>query len=1772
MKKQNVNITDASGGYNDLVSPAGLQANEMAVLENYYTDNQGILFKKRLGTELIQHAPVGAFPFTVDAYTLGLWHLDDAVPSPGTETRYPGSTLPVTTHFVSANPGRNLNLYGGLDYPSNPAILPVNTGAPNALFPDTAPIGKSLGQLTPTFTGPDLTGLQSGSVMANGGSWGLVPGPTPLHNQLKVTFETWINIPASYTSQPIITQGFLDTNGTPAPIDDPELTDIPILATMPGNIKNLNDFQYYPGKGVINGLSICHSGTAANGYTGKPFIKFTLNTLGSPSPLVLQTGDLPTGTWLHVKGDYSSTNGQVRLVLNGAIAAQGTMVGHVKDISKFLVSGGKLCYLDASNANNPNEGIPYYATFPGYLDEMRLSLTTYALGAGGGTPFRLPEGQGFEFSKSDGTKQAVIAAEGYLYYTIGDGKWIEIGSGFSPGAYWDAVFYHDILYLSNGVDIPKAWDGTTLVDWGAPNIAPMLLLDGPGDVDNGVHKFAYSYVYDDYETALSPPASITVTGKSQVNVYGIPGRHNNCTAVRVYATASGGSTWYLVREIAYIPGVPVELRGPGVVNGSYSTDTGCYNLKDSNLNDAGHPTIEADVLAAQSPRPKYLVAAHDRLFVCGMSEEPYTLRWSELGTPDVFNALGFARAATNKGPLIALAEYYGEIHASKDGNATLVLRGDSPSSWSLFETLHPTIGCVDHWGYVHRYLVNEDRYTLCFPAKDGFYEYAGQQIRKISDRIKSTTDQLSLSNFTRSAWSIDNTNQFLSTIQPGVGGSSTVNVRQPAYETDGIVQVPEQMGIVDQLNYIGLWNGNSPALVPGNIIALCKAQGEGCFYFSTDADNQLYYTSDNFVTKQSSPPSGTTPIPTNQRIIEITRRGTDNFYFLLTDSASGTDQSSAGGAIYAYDGVSNTVGLVNNTPLFYDLDVPYVMQAGFRQTGITGADSTPTGAHYYKDVWSIGIGTSFFATSSVPSKNLFLNHKQKVLFTYGVTSNYNLPQNQAPFKLKYSSCASVSGDGVGPESYFWAICYGGNTTDSTRLELSPGYFSFKAPGTLDDRNFSSQSYAQNFMFNIKYTRREFPAWRGGTFRPNSFWDATNNKLVFLASGAEDAYGNRFSSINTLSGATLTKITRPWSVGSLATDGPRAYWTEIAYDSNAARYSTIGNSIAVVHASLSNLASITTNLLNKDTSPYRIVIDQTNANLLVAHKKFNTANNQEFYSYASWTSDSLLAGGALIGSFSDILKLGSDADSGPILKEFSKQTDTPFALYGIVDRPTNAAIYSFKGNPGALLAADIYEANTYSSPFAGVPTTGILSNALFVPASGPSGGNLWSDRMYWMAQANAMPMAQSSSDITSSYTFNPSLPLVNQSGNLLTAPQTTGKIVVNGVTIEWNSGTQSLADILAAISGSAPNVHAYWDAPNFKVNIESLVPSQLTIAESSGNLLAVMKITAGTYGLGAPTSNGRLVQLGVPGVWTVIGKVECEYHNLGIFSSFDTFSSVLRTQGDANKIDFYLRNASDTGPLGTADYYSQENNRPILSFSPPLPYVQWKAIFTWDYNYQTPNSYPFLASVAIGYLTGQIQNTRIIGAHYNNRTYWAVSTQNSPTNNLVLVYQKNSTWTKVTNWDMSSMFLFRNMFVGFDNYNFLHLESGASDNGALIPGRARTGQMLGTVDKMISRAQVNLSTFNDTLQPAAGYVKIVPIQGETALTDAAWSVQIPNSLPLEPQRIQGNPVNGFKYPWSRSFAIEIMSDLDNANPNQLEEIQSVDLVIDITGDTYDLPVK
>lgn len=1562
-------LNDATGGLNDAIHPAGIAANQLSKLENYYTDEKGVFLRKRKGKELIQYAPIDPQPFTTDGDTKGLWHLEESA------TPYDD---------VSAN-NKNFN--------SSLGTVTAVTG----LF--------SNGQ---TFLRPqlDADGLLPDGVTPEVGSVIWNSSVAYLNGLSAVCFEAWVKLDGSMTGKPT-SAGF---QSSPANVVSFSDSGAALVATCRQGIASS------PGQ-LYNGLSVCRDWDSTNNtHAGNPYFKLTIKTAGvAGTETIIRSNQVDFGRWYHVKGQYDSATGVMEIFVNGDSQATATPVGGgvIDDaLSRYIVAGGCQDPLVASPSALLGLG-RVFSSVQGTLDECRISSVTRAA-----FPFKKPRGMGFEYAGSDGTRQSVVSAEGGLYYTVGNTEWTLIQAGFSEEAYWDAVFVKDKLYLANGVDNNVAWDSDTLVTWGNPAVPPVLVLSAGTGVTAGTRRMAFTYVYGDVETGMSPYAEIENPGGNQIDMTGIPSRHSNATAVRAYATKPGDNdTWYLYREIPHDPNAEMQISGLYTAGSpaGYLTDTGGFGPADADLGGSDYPEIASVVQTAVTPKPRFLLAEHNRVFGCGILDRPYDLLWTELATPDAWRVFNFCPASANKGPLIALASFYGEIQASKSGNATLILRGDNPQNWAVFETLHQDVGCIDHWGYVRRYLEDTDRYVLAFPGRDGFYEYAGQSIRKVSKDIQKTVDRLVQNNSTRLDWTVTTQAQFQA--QPFAGGSAALNVLANKYDRDGLRETPGRAGLTNQLDYIGLWE-DSDVLVSGKVIAVCKGAAEGEFWFSDDASNDLWHTTDNFQTKASVAAVG----GGTERIIEIVAQAADDIYWLLTDTENADGKSSDGGFIYTWDNGAAALNPIYGTKLYYDLDIPVWMESpgGNAASGRT-------------------IGRGVYQLTGSPN-NIFLNHAQ-TLRTLVTVPTINTGGFVHPNQTVFSN---PSIQGAFSSIVFNGLLSAGSNANS--LSLGIGFYAFETQAPSGGTNISSQS--------VQYTRREFPFWRGGTFRPQAYWDSTNGRLVFLASTAEDGNGNRSTYLRTLTsaGALVNQYTAQ-NVTAWTTDGTSIWMqtiippTSAGFD-GAMRQSTLATPGTIVSSAVApNYAY---------TYAIRLSYNSQNTASLLGSFKYMNTGVQEFWTYQSRvqkvTTATLLP--TLLGS------LTANGDSGPVAKELAVQTTTPYAWFLGIDRITENPVYTV---PSAATSLSVFEADAYDED-----TVGIYSNLLFVPASDAAGGNLWADRLYWSVSRDT---------------------------------------------------------------------------------------------DADGDV-----------------DDAKLVQRGVPGTWTVIGTFASEAHNFGAFSAFDTFNTDFSNGSNVGGVAYEFRNAADPAALALATYQPVVANQKLAGFIPVAAYGQWRATYTWNYAVAAVTTAPYVSFVSVGYFLGAANLPRITGIHFGSRTYWTCAEDGATENNVVLVYQKNNTWTKHYGWNLKSMWMFRDQLTALEAYQYVRLESGTTDMGALIAGKARTGYIMGLVDKMISAVQANVLAFvNNLFANRPGYVKITPYQADEALTDGAWVVEIPDSDVEEPRRILGVPAIDFSFSWARAFAIEVSTSEDTTGDwvpylGQPEEIQAIDLKLDVTEESYDIPVR
>ena len=81
---------------------------------------------------------------------------------------------------------------------------------------------------------------------------------------------------------------------------------------------------------------------------------------------------------------------------------------------------------------------------------------------------------------------------------------------------------------------------------------------------------------------------------------------------------------------------------------------------------------------------------------------------------------------------------------------------------------------------------------------------------------------------------------------------------------------------------------------------------------------------------------------------------------------------------------------------------------------------------------------------------------------------------------------------------------------------------------------------------------------------------------------------------------------------------------------------------------------------------------------------------------------------------------------------------------------------------------------------------------------------------------------------------------------------TGSFTINGVSIAWDGATDTLNEIVSKVNSSTAGVSMSYDptTDRFKLANKVTGSTAITLADTSGTLLAAMKLTAGTQSLGA----------------------------------------------------------------------------------------------------------------------------------------------------------------------------------------------------------------------------------------------------------------------------------------------------------------------------------
>lgn len=1510
MQTVDFKLDDASGGLNLDKHPSQLKKNELSRLYNIITDEGGWPGKKRFGQLLLQLGPIDPQESAVDANTLATYRLDDAS----------NSIL-----FADGTTVADLGVYGSANY------------RVTGLLPQSGPLGQKFFAPSQATTAPSI-----GFDYSAGEIW-------PLDGKAACTFQGWVKVGAGFSGAPI--------NLTSVPGGTPYTTyqtGSPLFATTqaPGPPAP------YPSIDILNGVTLHRDWDPVSGSdVGDPYVIFTLRTSGISGTVTrLRSGAIPVGSWVHVRCVYDSATGKMEIYLTGDPSTEAIVPG-AGPIENVQTAGFHGALLGGGwDTSIPLPGLQYAMRSGDFeLDDVEIADVART-----GFPFRRLRGNLFPYEKADGSGYIVGAAGDGLFSTVLDGSWQVMATGLNSVAYWCASQVNDLLYLSNGVDPPRNWDGTTLRKTGPPTTAPttaavVIAGAGPGAA---TYEYATTFFFGEAETGLGPASTpLAVIANRGVDITDIELGNVACTARGIYRrrTADPSDDWRLIRKIN--DNTTTALNVAWTNNSSPYKDTGRDELPYASTGvGTAYPPIRATVYTSIMPKAAYLTTLHRRLFMIADPDRPYDLIWSEIDAPDVVRVFSYVRSSTSNGALIGMSPYYNELHVSEGGNSTLVLRGDGPNNWRSLATLHPTLGCVDHFAFVHRTIPGTDRYELCFPAKDGFYRYRGYNFERISENINPLIDTLASFQIRKGA--------FLTTTQadfqagPAGVGSATDNVWQPIYGTDGTRQLADQLGLVNQLDDMPLWRPSAP-IVGGKITFVCKGEAEGEFFFGTTADNELRRTTNNFKTASIVPG---TPLGAGERVIEIVRKGTAEEYFILTDTANGTE--SDGGYIYKWDQAGGAWSTINNTDKNY-----YISDTLFRVNGVTGGAN---GRLYSLYMDKLEKPELFNPTSSPTTK---------------IAALYQYASLTAPGSSAYYGDFTVPNNGslrIGPYGNY--------------LGVSDNYFGY-----------------------VELTIRKQAKWLGGVVRPQAIWDGA--KLVFSSYSADDGNKQRTGAVYSIADAPASPrvviIAATRTSYALCQVGASIYVTYSTKNSDGSGFTTrlytINGSYAVALVGVCSVNKIVTRLsynanTNKLLCGGTTHLYNTYGGFAPARPAYDTQNRKGF--------------------------LGSMAVATGAITELTLTTAYPSGAAGVVEPgeityQTTAPYPHFitntitTGQPWVLgqvnAAHTVVTPRKSTAPVTGV--TGMPSNLLFVPQSGSTGNYLWSDRLYY-----------------------------------------------------------------------------YCDAPQ-----------------------------------------GVLNQLGVDGVWEIRGSYSSQYYQASSIGAFGSFDSEFN-----GSVAFRMRNGT-LMTIGAAAYQGIVANANVNNFPVPDNVVQWGSDFVWQYDYNTPTTYPYINFVQVNYYSDDIQVPRMIGWHWKGRSYWSVARAGQNDNDLVVVYQKDNTWTTYEGWNIAGICIFRGRLISPQFYNLVELEKGLTDLGNRINDFALSGAIMDDrSDKCLRDVNVNQMSFvNPGFPTRNGWCKIIPYGAGIPMAQAQFLAPIlatTNPAPRQVKAFQPNTAAGqpFIKAYTRTLQIAYMT--------------------------------
>lgn len=234
-------------------------------------------------------------------------------------------------------------------------------------------------------------------------------------------------------------------------------------------------------------------------------------------------------------------------------------------------------------------------------------------------------------------------------------------------------------------------------------------LGGNHTMKAGDTAYFYDAVTGDYvERKVTAVAATTITvAGAAVTVADNAVISNNLRIAIWRGPVVGGvvTTWYFIKEIPNNSFVPSQVYTDNTVSGA-----------------EGEELIEPATDRGLPPKGKYVSVFRNQLVVAGKIDEPNTVFWSDVESPEYFPVNNQTDVNTLAGDVISGLAPNNEVFAIFKKRSIFILSGNIAENTIRFDQITSDIGCVAH------HTIHEVRGFLCFLSDLGPRKMIGGQI------------------------------------------------------------------------------------------------------------------------------------------------------------------------------------------------------------------------------------------------------------------------------------------------------------------------------------------------------------------------------------------------------------------------------------------------------------------------------------------------------------------------------------------------------------------------------------------------------------------------------------------------------------------------------------------------------------------------------------------------------------------------------------------------------------------------------------------------------------------------------------------------------------------------------------------------------------------------------------------------------------------------------------------------------------------------------------